>query len=61
MIKDILKHSRPLAIKKGFSILIILFGMLFVLLNRGLYYSDHISSVRLKAENPEDETWKQDI
>ncbi len=56
MIKDILKHSRPLAIKKGFSILIILFGMLFVLLNRGLYYSDHISSVRLKAENPEDET-----
>lgn len=56
MIKDYFKYNRSLAVKKGFSLLIILFGMFFVLLNKGLYYSDHTSSVRLKAENPEEET-----
>lgn len=56
MTKDYFKNNRSLVIKKGISVFLILFGMLFVLLNKDIYYSDHTSSVRLKAENPEDET-----
>lgn len=56
MIKNFFKSDRPLAIKKIISIALILFGMLFVLLNKDVYYSTHVDSVRLKAEVPEEET-----
>ena len=54
--KNFFKNDRPLAIKKSISIILILFGMLFVLFNKDVYYSTHTSSVRLKAEIPEEET-----
>ena len=56
MIKEYFKTNRILAIKKTIAVLLILSGILFVLLNRDVYYSKHISGVRLKAEIPEEET-----
>ena len=56
MIKEYFKNNRILAIKKTIAVLLILSGILFVLLNRDVYYSKHISGVRLKAEIPEEET-----
>lgn len=51
-----MRNNRTLTIKKCISIALILFGMLFVILNRNVYYSTHTSGVRLKAELPEEET-----
>ncbi len=56
MIKEYFKTNRTLAVKKTISILLILSGMLFVLMNKDVYYSKHVSGVRLKAEIPEEET-----
>lgn len=56
MIKEYFKTNRTLAIKKTISILLILSCMFFVLLNKDVYYSKHVSGVRLKAEIPEEET-----
>lgn len=55
-IKSYFEKNRLLVIKKSISAFLILFGMLFVLFNKDIYYSNHTSSVRLKSENPEDET-----
>lgn len=56
MIKEFFKNNRALAVKKCLSTALILFGICFVLINKDVYYSTHISGVRLKEEVPEEET-----
>lgn len=52
MIKELIKNDRSLAVKKCISVLLILAGTVFVLLNRDVYYSRHICAVRLRSEQP---------
>ena len=56
MIKDFIKKNRMLAAKKACAVVLLLFGMVFVLSNRDIYYSAHIDSVPVSAEAQEDET-----
>lgn len=56
MIKEFFLNNRILAAKKIFSVILILFGIFFVLSNRDVYYSLHSSFVSLEEELPENET-----
>ena len=45
--KELWEKDKILVCKKCVSILLIVFGMIFVLANKGVYYSDHVSSVKI--------------
>lgn len=49
--KEMWKNDKPLIIKKCISILLVLFGMIFVLVNKGVYYSDHEARVEISKKN----------
>lgn len=56
MIKEFFLNNRIFAAKKTISVILILFGIFFVLSNRGVYYSIHSSFVPLEEELQENET-----
>ena len=56
MIKDFIKNNRILALKKACALFLLLFGMLFVFLNRDIYYSLHVEAVSQNADSPEAES-----
>lgn len=56
MIKEFFLNNRILAAKKSISVILILFGIFFVLSNRDVYYSLHSSFVPLEEELQENET-----
>ena len=51
--KSLFKTNKPLAIKKCAALFLILVGALFVLINKGVYYSTHTESVSTKNDIPE--------
>ena len=55
MIKEFFLNNRIFAAKKTISIILILFGIFFVLSNRDVYYSLHSSFVPLEEELQENE------
>lgn len=49
-LKNFFKTCKTYALKKCVAVLLILFGMVFVLVNRDVYYSKHVESVHLDEE-----------
>lgn len=53
--KEIFRRDKVFFIKKCIAVVLIIFGMLFVLANRGIYYSEHESKVKISRtsiDNP---------
>ena len=48
--KELFKNDRTLAVKKCIAFALVLFGMIFVLVNKGVYYSQHTDRVKLSKE-----------
>ena len=51
--RELWKNDKPYFIKKCASVALIIFGILFVLLNKGVYYSDHTARVKIPKESLE--------
>jgi phosphoglycerol transferase MdoB-like AlkP superfamily enzyme len=51
--KEIFKNDKPFFVKKCVAIALILFGMVFVLVNKDVYYSEHESRIKITQESLE--------